>query len=69
MKELGALFSPRGCPPSPFAFSVVHGALVSMALSEEDVTVVSHFCLERRCSLQPSEGAVLLGAPEYGWVY
>lgn len=65
MKELGDFFPPRGCPhsPSPSAWFML---LLSL-WHKEDVTVGSHFCLERRCSLEPSEGTVVLGAPEYGW--
>ncbi|KAF4798835.1 nuclear receptor corepressor 2-like protein [Turdus rufiventris] len=55
MKELGALFPPRGCPHSPFSFSMVHAALVSVALSKKDVTVMSHFCRED-VALSPLKG-------------
>lgn len=55
MKELGALFAPRGCPHSPLSFSVVHAALVSVALPKKDVTVMSHFCRED-VALSPLKG-------------
>lgn len=55
MKELGAFFPPRGCPHSPFSFSMVNAALVSVAVSEEDVTVVSRFCRED-VALSPLKG-------------
>lgn len=55
MKELGALFPPGGCPHSPFSFCMVNAALVSVPVSEEDVTVVSHFCRED-VALSPLKG-------------
>lgn len=45
--------SPQGLPSYPL---LLHAALVSVALSEEDVTVVSHFCREDVVALSPLKG-------------
>lgn len=46
--------SPLSSQGLPFSFSMAHAALVSVALSEEDVTLVSHFC--RDVALSPLKG-------------